>query len=236
MSGDLPISGFLLIDKPAGITSHDVIDRLRKITGIRRIGHGGTLDPFATGLLVVGIGRATKALAAYNGSGKTYEATAVLGASSDTQDLTGQIVATEGAVMPDRTALEAALEKFRGDIIQTPPMYSAKKVGGKKLYELAREGKTIERKPVRIRINALTLLDYAPPRFSFMVTCSGGTYIRTLANDIGDSLGVGAYLEKLRRTAIGALSIDQAMRLESVTKETWRESLVPIAPRDERQV
>jgi tRNA pseudouridine55 synthase len=227
MSGALPISGFLLIDKPAGMTSHDVIDRLRKITGIRRIGHGGTLDPFATGLLVVGIGQATKALATYNGSGKTYEATAVLGASSDTQDLTGKVEAVADVALPDRAALEAAMARFRGDIMQTPPMYSAKKVGGKKLYELARAGEVVERKPVPVHISELRLLAYDPPRFSFTVSCSGGTYIRTLAHDIGTVLGTGAYLERLRRTAVGTLGIEKAVPLDALTHDNWRDRIIP---------
>lgn len=221
------MDGFLLIDKPAGITSHDVVDRIRRVTGIRRIGHGGTLDPFATGLLVVGIGSATKGLAVFSGSEKTYVATAVLGATSDTQDLTGAIIPVADAPMPDRAALEATMAKFVGQIAQIPPMYSAKKIGGKKLYELARAGKTVERQPVTVTIKELRLLDYTPPRFTFETICSGGTYVRTLAHDIGAVLGSDAYLESLRRTAIGAHRVESSQPLTAVTPENWRMRLVP---------
>lgn len=217
------MSGFLLIDKPAGMTSHDVVDRLRRVTGIRKIGHAGTLDPFATGLLVVGVGReATKRLGEISGSEKAYDAIARLGGTSDTQDLTGTITATPGAEMPTRAALEAAMARYDGDIMQTPPMYSAKKVGGKKLYELAREGKEIAREPVAVKIAALELTSYEPPELAFTVRCSSGTYIRTLAHDIGATLGGGAYLTALRRTAVGPYRLADAVRLDALTPENWQ--------------
>lgn len=215
------MDGFLLIDKPAGVTSHDVIDELRRITGLRRIGHAGTLDPFATGLLVVGVGSATKRLAEYLHKEKEYIGTMVLGASSDTQDLTGKIAVSPGAVMPDLEAVTAALEKFVGKIAQTPPMFSAKKIAGKKLYELARAGKEVERKPVEVLVRELALVTYAPPRLTIQVRCSAGTYVRTLAHDIGAQLGVGAYLESLRRTAIGEARIEDAVRLSALTRDNW---------------
>ncbi|MBN1585340.1 tRNA pseudouridine(55) synthase TruB [Candidatus Uhrbacteria bacterium] len=250
-------SGFLLVDKPAGLTSHDVVDRLRRITGIRKIGHAGTLDPFATGLLVVGIGReATKRLGEMTGKDKTYEAVAVLGAVSDTQDLTGEIVPTVSAdglgsnqaPLPTEKSVREAAASFLGQIEQVPPMYSAKKIRGKRLYELAREGRVVERKPVQVTIHELEITGYEPapndraeascesaallpsesrtcekfyPRLSFRTKVSAGTYIRTLAHDLGQKLGCGAYLESLRRTRSGDFDISQAVRLEDLTGEDW---------------
>ncbi|MEK9151865.1 MAG: tRNA pseudouridine(55) synthase TruB [Patescibacteria group bacterium] len=219
------MDGFILIDKPAGVTSHDVIDELRRITGLRRIGHAGTLDPFATGLLVVGIGAATKRLAEHLHKEKEYVGTMVLGASSDTQDLTGKMIESIGAVMPDIETVRTTLHKFTGPFLQTPPMFSAKKVGGKKLYELARQGKEIERKPIEVNIHELELMKYEPPRLSIRVRCSAGTYIRTLAHDIGAQLGTGAYLESLRRTVIGELRIEDAVTLKTLTRDNWTSQL-----------
>lgn len=227
--------GFLLIDKPEGITSFGVIARIRRVTGVRRIGHAGTLDPFATGLLVVGVGRScTKRLSEVVGKEKAYEAVAVLGASSDTQDKTGAVIEFEservnewknGGGMPTETEIRGAMAAFTGTIAQIPPMYSAKKVAGKKLYELARKGEEIERKPVDVTIHELTLTSYDHPRLAFRVRCSAGTYVRTLAHDIGKALETGAYLESLRRTAIGDFSVEKAAKLEAVTPENWREKL-----------
>lgn len=220
------MEGFLLIDKPAGITSHDVVDRVRRVTGVRRVGHGGTLDPFATGLLVVGVGRsATRRLGEVSGSQKTYEAVGVLGATSDTQDGTGTVIPTPDAAVPDETRLKDAMRRFAGTILQTPPMYSAKKIGGKKLYELAREGKEVAREPVEVTVHELELLSYAPPRFAFRVRCSSGTYVRTLAHDIGGALGCGAYLAELRRTSVGDLRIEDAIALDGLTPENWTSML-----------
>ncbi|MFA6604333.1 MAG: tRNA pseudouridine(55) synthase TruB [Patescibacteria group bacterium] len=223
------MDGFILIDKPAGITSHDVIDRLRRITGIRKIGHAGTLDPFATGLLVVGVGReATKRLGEFLGADKEYVGTLVLGARSDTQDGTGAIMPEPDAIIPSQAAVEMALKKFTGPLQQTPPMYSAKKIQGKKLYELAREGKEVAREPVAITVRAFELTGFEPPRATFRVNCSSGTYVRTLAHDLGNELGAGAYLETLRRTKIGGLRIEDAAKLSELTPENWRARLVNI--------
>lgn len=219
--------GFLLIDKPDGITSHDVVARLRRITGIRRIGHAGTLDPFATGLLIVGVGRgATKNLGTMMAKEKIYEGTAVLGATSDTQDRTGEIILLPSPTWPSKNALQETLTKFTGPLEQIPPMYSAKKIGGKKLYELARKGLEVARKPAHITIHELALTSYTPPHFSFMVRCTTGTYVRTLANDIGAALGVGAYLETLRRTAIGELRVKDAKKLDDLTSDNWQSFLI----------
>jgi tRNA pseudouridine55 synthase len=227
------MDGFLLIDKPEGITSHDVVDRLRRVTGVRRIGHAGTLDPFATGLLIVGVGRgATKRLSEIMGKDKIYEAVAALGATSDTQDKTGIVterkvkreVRKDGA-WPNEAEVKKAMAAFTGRISQVPPMYSAKKVGGRKLYELARAGQEIERKPVEVTIREFAITEYSPPRLGLRVRCSSGTYVRTLAHDLGAALGTGAYLEELRRTAIGDFRVENALKLDAVTAENWQASL-----------
>lgn len=223
------MEGFLLIDKPAGITSFGVIAKLRRITGVRRIGHAGTLDPFATGLLIVGVGRgATKRLGEYLGRPKTYEAVAVLGGTTVTQDKDSEVTPTIGAVMPTEAGIRDALPRFTGPLRQTPPMFSAKKIDGKRLYELAREGKEVERKSVEVTVYSLELLSYEPPKLSFRATVSAGTYVRTLAHDLGADLGTGAYLEALRRTAIGDLSVEDAVTVEDLTPENWQTRLMPI--------
>ncbi len=226
------MDGFLLIDKPAGITSFGVIARLRRITGVRRIGHAGTLDPFATGLLIVGVGRgATKHLADYLGQRKTYEAVAVLGATTVTQDKDSNVVPTEGATMPTEEEIRAALPRFTGELSQTPPMFSAKKIDGKRLYELAREGVEVDRKSVTVTIYDLEMLSYQPPKLSFRTTVSAGTYVRTLAHDIGAALGCGAYLEALRRTKIGDYAVENASTLDALTADNWQARLLPIVSR-----
>lgn len=220
-------SGLLLVDKPAGITSHDVIDRLRRITGIRTIGHAGTLDPFATGLLIIAIERAaTKHLQEYVGLDKTYEADISLGASSTTLDPEGNV---QPAACPDVTAeqLATALQALTGDILQTPPMHSAIKIGGKKLYELARQGIEIERPPRAVTIHTFTLAEPITPTLHLPATiranihCSSGTYIRALARDLGTALGTAGYLTALRRTAIGPFSVDEAAKLDQLSPENW---------------
>lgn len=238
------MSGFLLINKPTGITSHDVVDRLRAVTGEKRIGHSGTLDPFATGLLIVGVGRdATKRLGELQKLPKTYRATLMLGATSDTGDRTGTITvrhpgpnqdpigfwpspATAGSRPGgDQNDVTAALKKFTGDLQQTPPMYSAKKIAGKKLYELAREGKTVERQPITISITRLELLRYEWPKLEIEVDCSSGTYIRTLGEDIGKALGCSAYVDVLERLTIGQYRLQDAVELSKMNTENWKEQL-----------
>ncbi|MBU0625422.1 tRNA pseudouridine(55) synthase TruB [Patescibacteria group bacterium] len=210
---------FLLIDKPAGLTSHDVVDRVRRATGVRRVGHGGTLDPFATGLLIVGVGReATRELSSFLGCDKEYEATMILGAVSDTQDRDGKIETVAEAQLPSLEQLVTVLKSFLGRHDQIPPMYSAKKIGGKKLYELARAGQVVERQPVEITIHDIELLTYDPPRATFRVRCSAGTYVRTIAHDVGQKLDCGAYLDELRRTKIGDLKVTDAISLDNLPK------------------
>lgn len=220
-------SGFLLVDKPTDWTSHDVVAVLRGMTGIRQIGHAGTLDPFATGLLVVGVGTATKQLDAVHAFDKEYVATIRFGATSDTDDCDGVITPFPNAPDISATLFENVLASFRGTIQQTPPMYSAKKVGGRKLYDLAREGKTIAREPVSVTIHDISIEHATLPEMATLrVTCSTGTYIRALARDIGAALDTGAYCAALRRTRIGPYRVEDAIGPKEFTKETWVERLV----------
>ncbi|MFA6548187.1 MAG: tRNA pseudouridine(55) synthase TruB [Candidatus Magasanikbacteria bacterium] len=225
---DTQNNNFLLIDKPVGWTSFDAVNflraRLRVETGNKKIkvGHAGTLDPFATGLLIVAVGREnTKRIDGFQKLPKTYVATIHLGATSDTQDSTGVIIQTEGFLdftrndnEPTQENIELTLKTFIGKQLQTPPMYSAKKVDGQRLYKLARQGKEIEREPVEIEIYDIKLLNYNWPLLEIEVQCSTGTYIRTLAEDIGTKLGCGAYCEQLRRTKIGEYSVENATKIE----------------------
>ena len=210
---------FLLINKPAGWTSFDVVNFIRKKerarTGTKniKVGHAGTLDPFATGLLIVGVGReATKRLDEFKNLPKTYLATIHLGAVSDTQDVTGTIQKqeTDNTRQPDLKTIQKIIATFVGKQQQIPPMYSAKKIGGQRLYKLARQGKEVEREPSEIEIYQIRLLGYDYPFLKIEVECSAGTYIRTLAADIGKKLGTGAYCEELTRTKIGEYTLDKA--------------------------
>lgn len=220
-------SGFLLINKPKDWTSHDVIAHLRKITRIKTIGHAGTLDPFATGLLIVGVGReATKRLSEFLKKDKVYEATFILGATSNTGDLTGEIVTNEIKNIPTTEQIQEALKFFTGEQLQTPPMFSAKKFGGKKLYELARKGQTVERQPSQITIFSLELANYTWPELKIKVHCSSGTYIRSLAEDVGDKLGVGGYVSELKRTTIDKYFLAEAIDLNNLNKDNWTEFLI----------
>lgn len=209
-------NGIIIIDKPAGWTSMDVCAKLRRLLGERRIGHGGTLDPMATGVLPVFVGRATRAVEFAEGSEKEYLATLRLGLTTDTQDSTGQVLSTSGAI-PPASAVTEALDAFRGEILQVPPMYSALKVNGQKLCNLARKGRTVERAPRPVTIFALTV-EAQPSEAEYMlrVRCSKGTYIRTLCHDIGAALGCGGVMASLRRTEAAGFSIGQAVTLEQV--------------------
>ena len=219
------MSGILVIDKPQEWTSHDVIGKLRGLLHIRRIGHSGTLDPMATGVLVVFVGRATRAVQFAEADEKEYEAGLRLGLETDTQDIWGQTLqTTDRPVTMDE--LEAALPVFRGAINQVPPMYSAIKRDGKKLYELARRGETVVRKPREIFIHRLELISGAGQDFSLSVTCSKGTYIRTLCHDIGQALGVGGVMSSLRRTRAGRFLLAEAITLEDVENARDRSALL----------
>ncbi len=272
--------GFLLIDKPAGMTSHDVVDRVRKLTGERRVGHAGTLDPFATGLLIVGVGRlATREMEKLVGLDKEYEATFVLGKSSTTDDTEGEItdaplhnlsmITTPSPSLKRRgteekeDVLRKAIQQFIGKIDQIPPTYSAIKIGGKKMYEAAREGKPMEAKARQVNVYSfelhnLSMITTPSPslpavarlwlvsrsfseggkrrgieemegcRITVTIRCSSGTYIRSLARDLGRALGGGGYVEQLRRTEIGPFSLSQAQTLEAL-QNTVQTALIPVA-------
>ena len=211
-------SGILIIDKPQDWTSMDVCGRLRRLLGERRVGHAGTLDPMATGVLTVFVGRATRAVEFAETGAKTYEATLRLGTETDTQDTTGTVLRSSD-VLPDREAILAALPRFRGEIEQIPPMYSALKRNGKKLYELARQGKTVERQPRPVTIYTLELgAQHSPTDWALTVKCSKGTYIRTLCHDIGQVLGCGGVMASLRRTEAAGFTLDDAVTLEEVAQ------------------
>jgi tRNA pseudouridine55 synthase len=217
------MDGVLIIDKPAGITSHDVVARVRRILKTKRVGHTGTLDPFATGVLVLLVGKATRLAQFINDATKEYVAEIRFGFTTDTGDVTGMPTSEEQTVTATPAELEAVLPGFRGEIAQLPPMYSAKKVEGKKLYELARRGETIERQPIKVTIYELALLEThlegEPKTATMRVTCSAGTYIRTLAEDIGKALGTPAHLTSLRRTAVGKFDLPYAVTLDEFKKE-----------------
>ena len=222
------MNGIVIVDKPQGWTSQDVTARLRRVYATRRIGHGGTLDPMATGVLPVFVGRATRGVEFFEHAEKTYETVLLLGRTTDTQDVTGVTLA-EKAVHLSPADVERVLPRFRGDILQVPPMYSALKVNGKKLYELARKGQEVERQPRPITVFELTNLGFDGTRLSLRVKCSKGTYIRTLCQDIGDALGCGGCMEALRRVRAGEYGIEDAVPLEqlleSETPERYLRSL-----------
>lgn len=209
------MNGIVIVDKPQGWTSQDVTARLRRVYATRRIGHGGTLDPMATGVLPVFVGRATRGVEFFEHAEKTYETVLLLGRTTDTQDVTGATLA-EKAVHLSPADIERVLPRFRGDILQVPPMYSALKVNGKKLYELARKGQEVERQPRPITVFELTNLGFDGTRLSLRVRCSKGTYIRTLCQDIGDALGCGGCMEALRRVRAGEYGIEDAVPLEKL--------------------
>lgn len=209
------MNGIVIVDKPQGWTSQDVTARLRRVFDTRRIGHGGTLDPMATGVLPVFVGRATRAVEFFEHAEKTYETVLLLGKRTDTQDVTGRVL-EERPVSLSLADVEAVLPQFRGEILQVPPMYSALKVNGQKLCDLAREGQQVERKPRPITIFELTLLSFEENRLRLRVRCSKGTYIRTLCDDIGAALGTLGCMESLRRTQAGDYSITEAVPLETL--------------------
>lgn len=222
-------SGILIVNKPKGMTSHDVVDAVRKITGERTVGHAGTLDPMATGVLVVGVGReATKVLGSISkDTNKVYRATVRLGATSDTYDAEGRISENEEIRPLKKSDVQQALRKFTGTFQQVPPAYSAIKVGGVKAYDRARKGELFQLEPRTVTIHSIDLRKYQWPEVEFDVTCSSGTYVRSLAHDLGEALGVGAYLAALERTAVGSYSIRQARTLEEL-QSGWEGYLLPV--------
>lgn len=220
----MTIGGFLIIDKPKGITSFDVIRRLRKITGIRKIGHAGTLDPLATGVLVLAFSKMTKRLKFLTGLDKEYEAEIKLGAISDTYDAEGKIeekvksqalpIGRQDLKVAGERDIKEVLKTFTGEIKQIPPKYSALKVNGRKACDVMRKGGDIDLKPRDVKIYKIMLLEFSWPILKIRVSCSSGTYIRSLAHDIGQKLGCGAYLNELRRTKVGEFTLDQAVELD----------------------
>ena len=211
------MNGIVIIDKPQDWTNQDVVSKLRGVLHTRRIGHGGTLDPMATGVLPVFVGRGTRAVEFFEHAEKTYEAVLQLGITTDTEDISGTVL-TECKVQVTKAQLEETLEKFRGEILQVPPMYSALKIHGQKLCDLARRGKEVQRPSRTITIHALDLLEFDGEKAKLRVHCSKGTYIRTLCKDIGQALGCGGCMAQLRRVTAGEYTIEQANKLEDLIK------------------
>lgn len=209
------MNGIIIVDKPADWTSQDVVSKLRGVFHERRIGHGGTLDPMATGVLPIFVGRATRGVEFFESAEKEYVAGLRLGVTTDTEDTTGRIL-SESEVNVTETELRAALQQLTGEISQVPPMYSAVKIGGKKLYELARQGKEVERKARKVTIFALELLSGADRDWQIRIHCSKGTYVRTLCKQIGEILGCGGCMSSLRRTQAGTYRLDDAVTMEQI--------------------
>ncbi len=223
--------GILLVDKPSGITSHDVVDRVRRLFHMKRVGHAGTLDPMATGLMLILVGKATKVSQYLMSMDKEYAGTLKLGEETDSQDADGEVLVRKEVPELAEDIVRAEMKAFMGDQYQTPPMFSAKKVNGQPLYKLARKGKTIAREPRVIHISKFEMTAFSAPEISFLVACSKGAYVRTLAHDLGQKLGCGAHLNALRRTGVGKFRIEEADTLE-VLKEAsstvLRKKLVPV--------
>lgn len=221
------MTGILNIDKPAGWTSHDVVAKLRRALSERRIGHGGTLDPMATGVLPVFVGRATRAVEFIENADKEYLAGLRFGLVTDTQDTTGTVLA-EGGPIPGEDDIRAALENFLGPQSQLPPLYSAIKVDGKKLYQYARAGKTVERQPRQITISELEPLGFQDGEYRFRLVCTKGTYVRTLCHDLGQALGCGGAMSSLRRLRAGVFRAESASPLEAVVEACGAGFLQPL--------
>lgn len=218
------IGGLLLVDKPAAITSHDVVARVRRATGAARVGHAGTLDPFATGLLVLLVGRGTRLMPYVEGEPKVYDAVIAFGAETDTDDLSGTV--TRAADAPDDATIARAVEDLTGQVDQLPPAYSAKQVGGVRAYAAARRGAPLELRPSRVTVFDWRLGERVGDRLSVRITCSGGTYVRALARDLGRACGSAAHLASLRRVASGPFSVGDADALDDV--DAGRYTLRPL--------
>jgi len=210
----VPLSGFVNVDKPAGMTSHDVVDALRRLAGQRKVGHAGTLDPMATGVLLICLGAATRVAEYLMAGSKRYRATIVLGATTDTYDAEGEILTDGGRTDFSRGEIEAALACFVGHIEQVPPMYSAIKHNGQPLYRRARRGEMVERQPRDVHISELVLLDWNSPSLIVEIACTPGTYVRSLAHDLGQRLGSGAHLAALARLSSGRFTLEEAVSLD----------------------
>ncbi len=222
-----PFDGALLVDKPAGPTSHDIVDRLRRRFGIKKVGHAGTLDPNATGLLIMLLGRGTKLSDKLMSADKVYEGTIKFGEATNSYDADGELLATLPVPSLTVDALNEATAPFVGDLMQAPPMVSAAKVGGVPLYKLARKGLEVERKPRLVHIYTFRFTEYQEPIGTFRVACTKGTYVRSLAHDLGQKLGCGAHLATLRRTVSGKFSVNDALPLPQLLELSAAE----LAPR-----
>jgi tRNA pseudouridine55 synthase len=222
--------GVLLVDKPSGPTSHDIVASVKRRFKFDKVGHGGTLDPQATGLLILLIERGTKLSSTFLNSDKTYEGTMHLGVTTDTQDAQGAVLREADASGITRRMVEDEMQKLTGDMMQTPPMVSAAKKDGVPLYKLARKGKTVERKPKLIHVYEFSLLDADMPSVKFRLRCTKGTYVRSLCADIGESLGCGAHLEQLRRSSCGDLDIQDAVSMDEVMGMSPEQVLEKIIP------
>lgn len=223
--------GILLVDKPQGITSHDVVSKLRRVFHIKKIGHAGTLDPMATGLLLMLIGKATKVSQYLMSMDKEYTGTVLLGKTTDSQDAEGELLEERPVPELSEDGVLMEMKTFIGDQYQMPPMFSAKKINGQKLYKLARQGKTVEREPRVINISKFELTRFAPPEIDFLVACSKGTYVRTIAHDLGERFGCGGHLCSLRRTGVGKFRIENAdtiEEIESMSPSALRKRLIPV--------
>lgn len=224
------LNGLLVIDKPAGMTSHDVVGRVRRLAGMKRVGHGGTLDPFATGVLVVAVGRATRMLQYVQDSEKRYRAHVVLGAATDTADVDGVLTDTgEREDWPSAEEVAAVVTSFIGEIEQIPPAYSAIKVGGRKLYELARAGEHVDVPKRTVTVHAIDIINYDPPDLVLDIQCGKGTYVRSIARDIGAILGTKAYCHGLRRTSSGLFCLADAWTFDELAGHDVREEWPEIA-------
>lgn len=220
------MDGFLLVNKPPGPTSHDVVEEIRLCAGGERIGHAGTLDPFAEGLLIVLAGGYTKKSAEFMGLPKKYRAVLRLGMRSNTHDIEGDLIPAKEVVIPQREDVELALEKFKGEILQVPPQFSAIKVKGKKAYEEARAGRTTELEARKVHVSELSTVWYNYPILTLDAAVSSGTYIRSLARDIGEALGTGAVLSALRREAVGAYQLKDAVEFTSLSSQNWKNFVI----------
>jgi len=219
-----PVEGLLLVDKPGGMTSHDVVAGIRRRFKFLKVGHGGTLDPMATGLLIILLGRGGTRLSQWvMGSDKEYEGTMHLGIRTDTQDAEGRVLREAPATGVTREALEEQMRRWTGDVLQTPPMVSALKLNGVPLYKLARKGEEVERKPRLLHIYQFDLLEFDPPYARFLVSCTKGTYVRTLCDDVGEALGCGAHLRALRRTRSGSIRVEDALPYAKVMDMSQQE-------------
>ncbi|HEX6399908.1 MAG TPA: tRNA pseudouridine(55) synthase TruB [Actinomycetota bacterium] len=224
------VEGLLLLDKPAGVTSHDVVDSVRRTLATRKVGHAGTLDPMATGLLLIGVGRATRLLRFLGDLAKTYEGTLRLGVETDTLDADGDVI-RESAVDVKPEQVAEAMRSLVGESLQRPPAFSAVKVGGRKLYEAARAGERLEAEPRPVRVEEFELLSFDPPDARFRVVCSGGTYVRVLAADVGAAVSTGAHLTGLRRAAIGPYRVEDAVTPDEVRDPLPIEAAIGHLPR-----